>query len=245
MFQDCEYKTNVYAIFKSHKFRKHSCAVNIFKPGIVKRKERNTSENLCSNVVCDSDISDVESVQGDADYDSALDRVDPEILEKDIELKIASVLLKLENIFLVSSTAVDELLQELSYFISSLSLPIAQNTISQDLQDHGCQFDQSVVEKLASVLWVTNPVKKAIGDKGPLSSGCRQKVYYKSHFNVVEPVEYILDQKNNKSYQYISILQSLQQILDCQPKLDQAGNLNAVYKQQQESCQAGWLLRSG
>lgn len=189
---------------------------------------------MCSKVV--SDISDGESVQGDADYDSPLDRVDPEILEKDIELKIASVLLKLENIFLVSTTAVDEFLQEISYLISSLSLPIAQNTISQVLQDHGCHFDQSVVKKLASALCETNPVKKAIGFKGPLSSAWRRKVYYKRHFSVVEPVEYILDQKNNRSYQYISILQSLQQVLDCQSILDQAVNLNTVFKQQQESC---------
>lgn len=89
------------------------------------------------------------------------------------------MLLKLEHIFLVSQAAVDELLQELNYLIGSLSLLITQKTISQVLQDNGCQFDQSVVEKLASVLCETNPVKKAIGDKGPLSSAWRRKAYYK------------------------------------------------------------------
>ena len=128
-------------------------------------------------------------------------------MEKDIELKLASVLLKLENIFLVSNAAIDELLQELNYLIDSLSLPITQNTINQVLQDNGCQFDQSVVKKLASALCDRNPVKKAIGDKGPLSSAWRRKAYYKRHFNVVEPVECILDQNNGK-YKFWTARQS-------------------------------------
>lgn len=48
--------------------------------------------------------------------------------------------------------------------------------------------DQSVVEKLACALSETNPVKYAIGDKGPLSRAWRRKAYFKRHFNVVEPV---------------------------------------------------------
>lgn len=60
----------------------------------------------------------------------------------------------------MSNAAVDELLQELNYLIGSLSLPITQKTISQVLEDNGCQFVESVVEKLASVLCETNPVKK-------------------------------------------------------------------------------------
>lgn len=226
-FQNCEYKTNVYENFKSHKYRKHSGTVNTFKPGISSVDESSASVA--------SDISDVEIIESDVNLNSAFDNGYSENLEKDIELKIASVLLKLEHIFLVSNAAVDELLQELNYLIGSVSVAITQKTISQILQDNGCQFDQSVVEKLASVLCETNPVKKAIGDKGPLSSPWRRKAYYKSHFKVVEPVEYILDRKNNKSFQYISILKSLQHILDCQTILDQAVNLNTVDNQPQKT----------
>lgn len=225
MFQDCEYKTNIYENFKSHKYRKHSGTVNVFKPGII------SGEESCATVA--SDISDGEIVESNVNLNSVSDNGDFENLEKDIELKLASVLLKLENIFLVSKAAIDELLQEFNYLIGSFSLPITQKTVSQVLQDNGCQFDESVVEKLASALCETNPVRKAIGDKGPLSSAWRQKAYYKRHFNVVEPVEYILDQTHSKSFQYISILKSLQQILDCQAILDQAVNLNAVDQQSQ------------
>ncbi|XP_049333152.1 uncharacterized protein LOC125804583 isoform X1 [Astyanax mexicanus] len=228
VFQNCEYKTNIYENFKSHKYRKHSGTVNIFKPEICSVEESSASVT--------NDISDVESVGSIVNLDTDLGIGVAENLEKDIELKIASILLKLENVYLVSNAAVDELLQEFSYLIGSLSLPITQQTVSNVLQDHGCQFDIPLVEKLASALSETNPVKKAIGKKGPLSSAWRRKAYYKKHFNVVEPVEYILDQKNNKSFQYVSILKTLQQILDCQTILDQAVNLTTVDKEPQRTC---------
>lgn len=42
----------------------------------------------------------------------------------------------------------------------------------------------------------------------------------KKHFIIVEPIEYVLDLKNRKSFQYIPILKSLQQILSCETLLD-------------------------
>lgn len=52
---------------------------------------------------------------------------------------------------------------------------------------------------------------------------------------MVEPEEYILNKKNKKSFQYISILKSLQQILDCQGILDQTKNFNSVENLQRTS----------
>lgn len=51
----------------------------------------------------------------------------------------------------------------------------------------------------------------------------------------MEQVEYILDRKNHTSFQYISILNPLQHILDCQTILDQV-NLNTVDNQPQRTC---------
>lgn len=47
-----------------------------------------------------------------------------------------------------------------------------------------------------------------------LSSSFRRKQYYKERFEVVEPVEYILEATEKRSYQHIPILQSLVQVLD-------------------------------
>lgn len=200
VFQNCDYKTNIYENFKSHKYRKHSGREDTFKPGIISVEE--------SFIGVASDVSEEEIIEHNVPLTSDLDKGDSENLEKDIELKIASVLLKLEHIFLVPNAAVDELLQELNYLLGSVSRPITKKNIIQILRDSGCQFDQLVVEKLAITLCETNPLKKAIGENGPLSSSWRRKTYYKSHFNVVEPVEYILDRENHKSFQYVSILKS-------------------------------------
>ncbi|XP_023198103.1 uncharacterized protein LOC111610076 [Xiphophorus maculatus] len=232
VFQDCVYQTNIYENYKSHKYRKHSDISNTFKTGITEKKQLDCGEELC--VSSGTDIFDQDST-AQANQDHTFNETDSENLQRDIELKLASVLLKLESSFLVSNAAIDELLQELNYLIGSLSLPVTCRTVTQILHDHLCQFDQSVIEKLARALCETNPVNKAIGDKGSLSSAWRRKQFYKRHFKVVEPEEYILDKKNNKSFQYVSILKSLQQVLDCEVILDQTDNLNCVNKLLQRS----------
>lgn len=235
MYKDCTYKTNVYVNFKSHKHRRHSGASD-FKPGIVENKTFNSGSESFRSIPCD--ISDDEIPCSDEHVDPAIDS-DPVNLEKEIELKLALVLLKLENIYLVSNRAIDELLQELSYLIGSVSLPITQKTLTEILQEHSCEFDQSIVEKLANALCESNAIKKALGHKGPLSTAWRRKSYFKRHFNVVEPVEFVLDPKEKKTFQYVSILKSLQQILECQTVLDQARNLNDTDELKQPTEQNG------
>lgn len=56
---------------------------------------------------------------------------------------------------------------------------------------------------------------KAIGKDGPLATDYKRKQYFKELLNIVEPVEFILDQEKSRTFQYIPLLQSLQQLLDC------------------------------
>ena len=70
-------------------------------------------------------------------------------MDLNVELKVASLLLKLEHIYLVSSVAVDELLQEFEYLISSASVPPVHQTIAQHLQNVNCQVDETVLQELA------------------------------------------------------------------------------------------------
>lgn len=46
-----------------------------------------------------------------------------------------------------------------------------------------------------------------------MSSSYQRTQYYKEKFNVFEPVEYILDVKENKTLQYVPILESLRVLL--------------------------------
>lgn len=106
----------------------------------------------------------------EVNFDTGFDKEGSQDLSKDIEVKSSSVLVKLKYVFIVYSAAVDELLQEFQYLISSVSLPIAQNTITQILQELSCQVYKSVIEVLANALCKSNPIQVAIGDRGTLST---------------------------------------------------------------------------
>lgn len=124
--------------------------------------------------------------------------------------------------------------------IGTLSLPITQKTLTEILQANSCELDQSIVEKFANVLCASNVIKKAIGHRGPLSNAWPRKSYFKRHFNVVEPVEFLFDPKEKKNVsQYDSIIKSLQQIPKYQSVLDQARILNNTDELKQQTKQNG------
>lgn len=151
-----------------------------------------------------------------------------EDVSRSIERKFASVLLKLEHVSLVPGVAIDDLLQELQYLLCTVSVPVAYQKISWLLQERNCQVDAAIVQELASVLCESHPIPTAI--RGPLSTVWKRKAYYKKHFGVVEPKEHMLDHNDKRSFQYVPILKSLQQILDCDSVLDKAINLKSNYR---------------
>lgn len=59
-----------------------------------------------------------------------------------------------------------------------------------------------------------NPIKSALEVGGPLGSSIKRWLYFKDNLKVVEPVEHILDAAECKHYQYVPILQTLQQVLN-------------------------------
>ena len=98
MYVDCSYQTNIYGSFHTHKWRKHKvCTVGDLKPGIVHRSIVNPS-------ALDSNNSDTE-LNEDLLFDEPTFE-EPRDLTKDVELKLASVLLKLEHSYLVSSAEI-------------------------------------------------------------------------------------------------------------------------------------------
>lgn len=195
MFAGCSYQTNVYGAFQTHKWRKHTPhTINNLKPGIVSGPFDCPVVELFERDSPEQSDDALPSEEISAEFSD---------LTKAIELKLASVLLKLENCFLVSSAAVNELLEELQHLIGTASVPVIQNIIAGYLQDNNCGVDESVVKELATVLCTSNPIQAAIGRGGPLSTTWKRKGCYRKNFNVVEPVEYVLDRKNRRSFEYI------------------------------------------
>lgn len=91
------------------------CVVKDLKPEVlqqqgsqvVPRVEGNSSSPIHNDIdpSCDLTVNDL--------TESNVDSSDLNDMQKNIELKVASLLLKLEHVYLVSSVVVDELLQEL------------------------------------------------------------------------------------------------------------------------------------
>ncbi|XP_024118247.1 uncharacterized protein LOC112139642, partial [Oryzias melastigma] len=205
MFKGCSYQTNVYGTFKSHKSRKHSSyTVEDFKSGIV-----NTAESQTSACLATDEIFADESV---ADFDDAeATDIECKDLSDSIELNLASLLLKLENYYHVPSVAINELLSDLHYLISACE-PISKKLITDTLGKHKICVDSHLIDELSNIT-LSNPLLKAIGKEGPLATSYKRKKYYKKIFKVIEPVEYILDSQTQRTFQYVPILKSLQQLL--------------------------------
>lgn len=207
VFTGCNFQTNIYATYQSHRNRKHNPhSVKDFKPGVVKLV--GDSEELQDEILEGEDPCTVDAtVSGDQSSDSVeLD------LSKIIETNFAAALLKLEHICHVPASVVNEFLEELHFLYTSASLPLSIKNIQDVLQSHNITVDKTIIQEIVSAASTSNPLFKAIGKGGPLSYDYQRKKYYKEIFHVVEPIEYILDFKEKKTYQYIPILQSLQQI---------------------------------
>ena len=231
VFQGCSYRTNIYGSFRTHRSRNHkNCSVNDLKPGIVEKQGSSLGVSVESDCSDSVGFEPPDLSAEDLD-DSSFDLND---LTHNVELKVASLLLKLEHIYLVSSVAVDELLQEFDYLISTASVPLIHRTISHHLRNGNSQVDETVLQELASTICKSNPITASFSGRGPLSTAWKRKVYYKKHFKTVEPTEFVLDSQNKKSFQYISILKSLQQILSCQTFLDLSINLKTPHQIQSD-----------
>lgn len=78
---------------------------------------------------------------------------------------------------------------------------------------HDCVVDEAIITALVEELCKATPISTALREDGPLASCFKRREYFKEHFQIIEPVEYILHSKENRSFQYVPILQSLQQVL--------------------------------
>lgn len=87
-------------------------------------------------------------------------------------------------------------------------MSITCSSISEFFKSKNIEVDNLVIKELSDSLCKSNP------KSGPLATAYKRKEYYKEVFKVVEPVEFVLDQKASRSFQYIPLLPSLQQILD-------------------------------
>lgn len=68
--------------------------------------------------------------------------------------------------------------------------------------------------KFVDELCNCNPIVTALS--GPFDTAHKRRQYFRNQLDVLEPVEYILDVSLKKTYQYIPVLKTLQQVVNSQ-----------------------------
>lgn len=198
VFEDCNFRTNIYNTFLKHKSRTHQLqSLSDFKQAVYQR-HYNQTVNPCDLPEASAD----EGPSSDCGPESS-----------SVVLKrIGLLLLKLESIYNVSVRCIDSLVEDLHFISSSASVDIVRNTLDSTLRLNQCKVDQVIITDLAEQLCNFHPISTALGGGGPLSLAFKRRRYFKKNFHCVNPVEYILDFEKNKTFQYVSILKTLQEL---------------------------------
>ncbi|KAK0131259.1 Sterile alpha motif domain-containing protein 3 [Merluccius polli] len=211
-FEGCTFKTNIYGTFQTHRSRKHNPhSFSDFKVEILRKHQ-------ISREPCGSEL-DAEFCEESNTADSESD-----VQEDDtsaIEGTIGALLLKLESIYNVSGKCIDNLVEELQFICGSASVPNIRKIVVSTLKKNNCSYDETVISELVGELCKSNPITTALREEGPLSTAFRRRQYFKEKFKVVEPVEYFLDSTHKKSFHYVSILRTLEQVLSNKEILEQ------------------------
>ncbi len=183
MFLGCDFKTNIYCTFKSHKKRKHRHHTLVdFKPEVV------TTTRI-------SFVNELEEKSDTAIPSNTHSHT--EDLQKVIEHRFAAALLKLEHLVHVPTSPVDDFLGELHHLICSAPVPLSCDTVSDIFLQRNLSVDELVIRETVNAICSGNPVQRSIQKGSSLSTAYLRKQYYKDNFGVIEPVEYILMLKTN------------------------------------------------
>lgn len=233
VFENCPFKTNIHGTFASHRSRKHTPhTLDDFKPELLQR---------CVNPLnAGDDPVDEDDTEGAVSEDPEGNEIRelPNLIEK----HVAHVLLKLESIFNVPQRCIDELVEELHFISSSASGPILKEILQSCLKKHNCEVDDLIISEMVTDLCECNPITLALGHNGPLSTSYKRREYFKEHFSVVEPIEYMLSAREQRSFQYVPILKSLHEVLkkkEIQDLLTSSNEADSSSESQYKSFQDG------
>lgn len=120
-----------------------------------------------------------------------------------IKEKFGRFFLKLESTFNVSNRCIDEITDELQFISNNASVPVLKDLIESTLRTHNCDLDSAVISDLVENLSKAHPISSAFARDGDFSTSYKRRQFLKEHFSVVEPKEYILDEKEGKTFQHV------------------------------------------
>ena len=172
VFKDCDYSTNIYSTFASHKSRKHNPhCIEDFKNTVFQTHSSQASEVTEGSSLIESEVtSDETFVQEGED------------LVQVIVDELGSLLLKLDCVFNVPRRCIDEIVEELQFITCSASAPVIKNIVHSTLQNHNCTVEEVVITDLVKSLCQLNPLSVAFSEEGPLGTAYKRNSYLKEHY---------------------------------------------------------------
>lgn len=189
------------------------------------------TENLNTDATLNFDDDDADHDAGQSlqtvqeATDSSCESVDIETLEH----KLASVLLKMQTVLHVSKSAIHDIVEEV-HDIFHFSKSLAVESIKNILVKQKIDVDAYVLQEISSAIFETNPLLLTTSEKGSLSTDHRKNLYFKEHFTVIEPTQYLYDRMHKNHFVYVSLYNVLECLLDRTDILDKI-----VFNQQSTS----------
>ena len=114
----------------------------------------------------------------------------------------------------VSRSATQKIVEQLHNLLS-FSNTQTFNSVKEILSKHKIEINDCVLQEISSAIAQTNPLLSTISEKGSLSTDHRRNIYFKGHFPVIEPTEYLYNTAHKNSFVYISVTKVLETLLGC------------------------------
>lgn len=232
-FKGCGFKTNNRPTFSSHRSRIHrKHTLKDFRTAIQTVFERIDNEvPSISQISSEVEIGDDDRIQFDENVNS-----------QTLEQKIASLFLCMQTVFHVSKDATQKIIEELKSILL-FSKSQALHSVESILTKHNVNVESNIVKEIADTVCLTNPLLTAISAKGILSTDYRRSLYFKQHFPLIEPTEYLYEHTQKASFVYVPVIQVLESLLSLPCFLDKVEFTNEHLAGQYNSFQDGKYYR--
>lgn len=215
-FLKCTFKTNARSTFSSHKSRNHrNCTLKDFRT-----KVRADTEEEVNGGGEESDSEAGPSSQNSLRPDKIEENVEEDVESETLGHKLASLFLYMQTVLHVSRSATQKIVEDLHNLLLSSNIHTCKS-VKEILSKHKIEINDSIQDEILNAIVQTNPLLLTTSVKGTLSTDHRRNLYFKNHFPVIEPVEYLYNTIHKKSFVYVPVIKVLQILLQQTYLLDQ------------------------
>ncbi|KAL7384320.1 hypothetical protein ABVT39_028073 [Epinephelus coioides] len=132
-------------------------------------------------------------------------------LQKSVQRRIGSLLLRLQAVLHVSQSAIQEIVDDL-FDIGVCAGQTTRQVIESILKGHNCTSEE-LTSSLTEAIQNANALN-FLSREGPLGTDHKRQLFYRQNFTVIEPIEYVLStQERTHTVVYVPILKLLSEVL--------------------------------